>query len=129
MAYKVGGEVETNCGKCKSERIHKIVAVNTDGTIEIVLCATCDSRHKYRAPKRTTRPVTSRAPKAKAVQELTFSEMMLANALPYRMSSVFREGDVIEHAAFGHGQVMTIQGDKIEVRFSQGTKLLVHGRS
>lgn len=132
MKYSVGGEVDTLCGRCKIERTHRIVALDPDGSIVQVICATCDSRHKYKAPKlpkaTSSKPRVTKSEKVKTSAALSLDEMMAMPARPYAMSHLFQIGEIIEHVKFGRGQVIQIQGDKIEVHFGEGVKLLVHGR-
>jgi len=47
----------------------------------------------------------------------------------YRMTERFAPETWIEHKSFGTGQVLRdVPPDKIEVRFHDGNRLLVHGR-
>jgi len=45
--YRAGQRVDDQCRACKAERVHVIVAVDSDGTISQVLCDFCGSRHRY----------------------------------------------------------------------------------
>jgi hypothetical protein len=50
-------------------------------------------------------------------------------AEPYSIRSTFRNGDVIDHKAFGIGFVLEVHGPgKIEVLFHDGLRKLVHGK-
>lgn len=52
-----------------------------------------------------------------------------AAALPYRISSAFRQGDAVDHKVFGLGFVLEVPSPlKVEVLFAEGLKKLVHGR-
>ncbi len=133
MKYNVGGEVDTYCGKCKLERTHKIVAVDPDGSIVKVVCATCESYHKYKAPKvvkERSAKVSKSTKKDKPVQiDFSMIEMMTKSAVPYSVRTLYQIGDVIDHTTFGLGQVVAIEEDKIDVHFGVGIKKLVHGRN
>ena len=50
MAAACGGEIGTYCGKCRMVLDHRIVAV-VDHVPVKVICLTCHSGHRYRAPK------------------------------------------------------------------------------
>jgi len=50
-----------------------------------------------------------------------------AEALPYRTTQTFVAGQIVEHAKFGKGVVLRVDGAKIEVIFKDGTRLLAHG--
>ncbi|HWO21130.1 MAG TPA: hypothetical protein VNO30_20320 [Kofleriaceae bacterium] len=50
-------------------------------------------------------------------------------AKPYRASERFAFGDTIEHVKFGVGSVTRVGTDgKIDVRFADGTRTLIHGK-
>jgi hypothetical protein len=50
-------------------------------------------------------------------------------AKPYRATERFALGDTIEHAKFGTGLVIRVDGDgKIDVRFADGNRTLIHGK-
>jgi hypothetical protein len=52
-----------------------------------------------------------------------------AQARPYSASQKFAMGDTIEHVKFGSGSVIRVGGDgKIDVRFPDGTRTLVHAK-
>lgn len=47
--------------------------------------------------------------------------------VPYRTTSRFSEGQIVEHTKFGRGLVRRVDGGKIEVIFKDGARLLAHG--
>ncbi|WP_163992373.1 hypothetical protein [Pyxidicoccus caerfyrddinensis] len=49
-------------------------------------------------------------------------------AKPYSASAKFALGDTIEHVKFGTGSVIRVGDSKIDVRFSDATRTLVHAR-
>ena len=50
-------------------------------------------------------------------------------AKPYNAKAVFAMGDTIEHVKFGTGSVIRVGGDgKIDVRFADGDRTLVHAK-
>jgi hypothetical protein len=47
--------------------------------------------------------------------------------LPYVITSRFEKGALIQHAKFGKGVVISVEGTRVEVLFSDGKKKLGHG--
>jgi hypothetical protein len=136
---EAGSEVDSRCLKCKDVTNHTVIAI-ANGKIAKVLCNVCGSRHNYRPVKPEkaggTGRKTSRASGGstrKAKEEARFRELLAgrgrSEALPYSMTAIFAEGDLIAHPTFGLGVVTgAIMPDKIEVLFEQESKLLVCGR-
>ena len=49
---------------------------------------------------------------------------------PYHFSDTYRVGDRIDHKSFGTGVIERVMGpSKVQVFFSTGQKMLLHGRS
>ena len=48
---------------------------------------------------------------------------------PYNMRELFEVGQVVDHSKFGAGVVEALVDRKIRVVFSDGERLLIHGRS
>jgi hypothetical protein len=46
--------------------------------------------------------------------------------LPFLLSSRYAKGDLIRHPKFGKGQVLAVEGTRIEVLFQDGKKKLGH---
>ncbi|HEV2762437.1 MAG TPA: hypothetical protein VGV38_05520 [Pyrinomonadaceae bacterium] len=96
-----------------------------------VICRTCQSKHRYRAPreerpKRTTGERAAR-PRASSARFAVPPELLSSGRVrAYSPREVFAEGDWIEHASFGHGQVTAVRAGKIDVRFESGARTLVH---
>ncbi len=141
---KAGQEVDSYCTKCKMDLTHRIVAVFNNKPVNVE-CRTCKQVHKYRAPKSAvaapsaSKPASSSAssPRAAAVRKAAHHEEPMAMVPPshahvhiYRMTERFTKGQWIQHKVFGIGLVTAeIGGDKIEVRFDAGPKVLVHGHT
>jgi hypothetical protein len=115
-----GDDVSSYCGACKAERTHQVVALGSNGTPEQVICSYCGGRHRFRerggATVRagggaTRRPVTSRP---------------VTKARPYTPAGSYEIGETIDHPKFGVGEVKAARGGKIEVRFDDGTRVLLH---
>jgi hypothetical protein len=111
-----------------------------DGEIAKVECNVCGAKHKYRAPKaeKKAKAVKRKAdvkkvPKKTISQkkaEAHFEDIMegldASAAKPYSMTEYFEKDELIAHPTFGLGLITsTIQPNKIEVTFSEGSKLLI----
>ena len=130
--YKAGQDIDTNCSKCAMELAHVIIA--TDGAKPLqVQCKTCNSIHKFRgkrAPKKTTKTIRkSKTSSLGKSFDLLLTGRDISQARPYKASEYFITDDVLSHKVFGLGVVTKeISGNKIEVTFQAGDKVLVHGR-
>jgi len=126
---KLGGNIDSWCGKCKLVLAHTIEAMVGEKPTR-VLCNTCKSQHSYKAqaPKTGTATRTPR-PKANRYQSLLNAGDPAA-AKTYSPSSRYEAGDILEHHTLGRGVLTALKdGSKIEVLFECGLKTLVHGRS
>jgi hypothetical protein len=131
----VGREINAYCGKCKLERTHIIAAMDGEA-VRKVTCNMCNSTHNYRgkaAPESktttATRASSSRAGRTskKTKQANVFSIPSGHPVKAYSMRAYFSEGDIIDHPKFGLGAVeMALAPNKIEVRFQEGKKILLH---
>ncbi len=139
-----GDEVDSRCLKCKDVTNHTIIAMAA-GEVAKVVCNVCKSQHKYRAPKPEKKAAAVRktaagkaAPKAPKVPKPTKAEKAVAyfeemtsgrdssKALSYAMKNTFKENDLLNHPTFGLGLVVgTVQPNKIEVLFKEGSKILI----
>jgi len=127
---KLGGNIDSWCGKCKMMLAHTIEAMVGEKPTR-VLCNTCKSQHAYKAqPPRT--PGATRAPKqprASRYQTL-LNAGDLSAAKTYSPSGRYEEGDILEHHTLGRGVTTALkEGSKIEVLFESGLKTLVHQRA
>ena len=137
--FGAGSDIDSHCGKCGMELAHVIIAM--DGLRPaMVVCKTCQSKHKYRGDvgkpqkKKAVRktPGTKRATaKAAPIQnfDMVMSNRDISKSRPYRATEAFGPDDVLDHKTFGLGVVMKeLSGNKIEVCFQAGNKILVHNR-
>ena len=136
---RVGQEIAAYCGKCKDERSHTVAAMDGD-TVKRVTCSSCGGTHNYKlapaaaAKSATTtsgegeaRPAKKRASSRRSKEGEAFSIDPKRPVKPYDMNNTFSAGDVINHSKFGLGAVETaFPPNKIEVRFQEGKKLLLH---
>jgi hypothetical protein len=135
---KLGGDIDSWCGKCKMILTHTIEAMVKDKPTR-VLCNTCKSSHTYKASapgtSRATKPREGEAAPVRRTKGRASKYQMLldakntAVAKTYSPSNKYEEGDILDHPTFGRGVTMAIKDvTKIEVLFEGGSKLLVHGR-
>ncbi len=142
--YKVGGEVDAFCTRCKLSLAHTILAM-VGTKIARVRCNTCGGDHAYRsAPGTTDRPAASsssrgtssrastpRADKPEKVV-ISFEEQLagkdVANAPKYSPKDTYQVDQVIQHPTFGLGLVTAVRGDKVDIAFKSESKTLVHSR-
>jgi hypothetical protein len=130
---RIGKEINAFCGKCKMERTHTIAAMDADGTVRKVTCSMCGGNHNYRQKSAAT-PKVGRTPGAngrgtrtRSKESAPFSPDPKRPVRAYNMDSSFSTGDVINHPKFGLGSVeLTRLPNKIEVRFQEGKKVLLH---
>lgn len=137
---RVGQEIAAYCGKCKDERSHTVAAMDGD-TVKRVTCSSCGGTHNYKlapaaaATRSATgatgdseaRPAKKRASSRRPKEGDAFSIDPKRPVKPYDMNNSFSAGDVINHSKFGLGAVETaFPPNKIEVRFQEGKKLLLH---
>jgi hypothetical protein len=130
---KAGQEIDAFCTRCKLDLLHRIVAV-VDGRPIKVECRTCMTTHVYRAPRAAgaAMPAAGRsaaAPRRRVrADEHPLVPPEHARVQLYRMTERFAPETWLQHKSFGIGQVVRDLGsNKIEVRFEQGLKVLVHG--
>lgn len=138
-----GDEVDSNCLKCKGLTNHTIIALVED-KIAKVQCNVCGARHNYRPAKAeknvkmtsvtrkdgkivSNRTVaTPKKTKKEAGYEKLLAGRNLAEAIPYTMTTTFKQNDLVDHPIYGIGIVTaTIQPDKIELTLKEGVKKFI----
>ena len=131
---KVGGNVDGWCTRCKLILAHTIeVLVGSD--IKRVACNTCQGKHLFKAHAPGTKTASAKkpgrhlgAPKATSYAALLESHHD-TEAVPYSFAAKYFQGSVLNHITFGIGVVTADKGgNKIEVLFPTGAKVLVHSR-
>jgi len=132
---RVGGEIAAYCGKCKEERTHIVSAMDGD-IVKKVTCSMCGGTHNYKQKAPVSASETSpmaegttkkRAGSRRSKEEPAFTIDPKRPVKSYDMNTNFSAGDVINHPKFGLGAVETsLPPNKIEVRFQEGKKLLLH---
>jgi hypothetical protein len=127
---KLGGDIDSWCGKCKLVLAHTIEAMVGEKPTRVV-CNTCKSRHAYKAqaPKTGASSTRTARPKANRYQSL-LNASDPASAKTYSPNTRYEQGDILEHHTLGRGVTTALKdGSKIEVLFECGLKTLVHGRT
>ena len=136
---KLGGSIDSWCGKCKLILAHTIEAMVGEKPAR-VQCNTCKAQHTYKPyqpgeSSRQTRPravgaaVGSQARPRSSRYQTLLKGKDLAAAKSYSSKDKYSTGDVMEHPSFGFGVTTNVKdGTKIEVLFEVGLKVLIHGR-
>jgi uncharacterized Zn finger protein len=119
---RVGDEVEAQCGRCKGERTHQVVALNPNGVPAVVICGTCGGRHNYRDRSATRTATTTRRQSSRE----SAPPSPRKPARLYSPSEAYSEGDWIAHPKFGQGEVVASRDGKIEVKFGTEKRILIH---
>lgn len=132
----IGKEIETYCGKCKTETWHTVTTVK-DGKINRVMCKSCMGYHVYRnsaknaatasaAPRRRRSTTTGRTSTRRKINWGTLVDQINdKDVADYDMGGEFSEAPAIRHKTFGVGVITKVlTQNKIEVLFKDGTKLL-----
>src|ERR1043165_2072036 len=121
-----GDEIVAYCGRCKQERTHQVVALNSKGQADRVICRFCQSNHLYREGK-TVRKNASASKMGLPTKETTGSSALSAGPpRQYSGKDVYAVGDLIQHPKFGQGRVVETRGGKIEVRFGSDVRTFLH---
>ena len=125
---KVGGTIDSWCGKCKLVLAHTIEALIGDRPAR-VHCNTCNAQHTYKAQQPNT---TSTSSESRGKVRASRYQMLLrgkdtALAKAYRSSERYAPGDLMQHSVFGFGVATAVKdGTKVEVLFEGGSKMLIH---
>ncbi|MDZ7268029.1 MAG: hypothetical protein ONB48_09995 [candidate division KSB1 bacterium] len=125
----IGREIETRCGKCKTDTLHTIIKVKKDGSIARVMCNDCKSEHIYRdksaAAKDSVKKTAPRATRRKKDYDSLMAEISENDVKDYTSADDFTETKAIRHRSFGIGVITKIHNNtRIEVLFKDGPRLL-----
>jgi hypothetical protein len=141
ISYKVCGNCDSWCGKCKLLLAHTIETM--DGPLPArVQCNTCHQQHAFKDHKPgEVRTGMGRAPRAPAgpkratpgaARASHYEELMKSHALEvgrtYSPKEKFAVGDVVQHPTFGLGVTTAVKdAKKVEVLFHDGARVLIQG--
>ena len=121
-----GDEVLTYCGRCRQERTHQIVALNSAGRPDRVVCRFCQSNHLYRENKSGARSASISKNDSFTGDPMNSSRPGATPLRPYSGKEVYAEGDMIQHPKYGQGRVVKARGGKIDVKFGTEVRTLLH---
>jgi len=140
---QVGNNVDSWCTRCKLMLAHTVEAM-VGQKITRVHCNTCAAQHAYRGRPPGERPAAGekRSQSGRAARAATGVEARTpaayetlirgrdtATARRYAAAERFAPPDLVMHATFGLGLVTKVkEGNKIEVLFPDGPRVLVHAR-
>ena len=136
---KVGGSIDSWCGKCKLVLAHTIEAMVGEKPAR-VHCNTCNAQHTYKAQQPASKAqqpasaASSTAPGSPAKARPSRYHSLLkgkdtSHARDYSSSERYAPGDIMQHSTFGFGVATAVKdGTKIEVLFEGGSKVLIHDR-
>ena len=140
-----GDILDARCTRCRVLTNHTIVAL-VAGHVARVKCNTCGGEHNYHGPKeektpavrritgsreRTLSPITTRKelpPTYHELWEAALAGKDVSEARDYDMTGKFVKDSLVRHPAFGVGIVTTVAGNKMDVLFKDGTRLLRCGK-
>ena len=120
-----GDELAAYCGRCKQERTHQVVALNSEGQAARVICRLCQSDHLYREIKTGAQGV-SNSKKQPTRETMSSSRPGGMPVRQYSGKDVYAEGDVIQHPKFGQGRVIEARSGKVDVKFGSEMRTLLH---
>ena len=130
----VAQDIIAMCTKCRMEFNHVVISHNNKGIVDKVKCHTCKSEHKYRSGKKAS--ATKNGAKKAAVKkadpgkdfQMLIERLAEKAPLPYKMSALYNNDNVIEHSIFGKGIVINTYSQKMEVIFADGSRILAMDR-
>ncbi|HZI20470.1 MAG TPA: hypothetical protein VEY09_17945 [Pyrinomonadaceae bacterium] len=109
-----------------------MIALNSDGAPATVICRTCGEQHRYR-PRRPGESAATRKSSAgggtrvrAASARSRVEDVPAGPTRPYSPRETYAEGEWVEHSKFGAGRVTSTREGKIEVKFNDGVRLLIH---
>jgi hypothetical protein len=123
---RLGDDVMAYCGRCKEERVHQVVALHSEGRIERVTCNYCRSTHLYRDPEAKAATKSRRVIGTRSADGRTRAAASDRPARAYSPQQTYATGDQITHPKFGEGNVVEARRGKIDVRFGQEMRTLLH---
>ena len=124
-----GQNVESYCGKCKSNLDHTIMTMD-GSSVGKVRCKSCGSSHKFRDPadaQKVRKPRAKKGAGEEATAEIVW-EAGLAKAKgkerDYSMTAKYRLGEVVNHHTFGKGVVVKLYANKCDMLFKDRERLM-----
>jgi len=125
---RVGGTIDSWCGKCKMMLAHTIEAMVEDRPVR-VSCNTCRSQHNYKSSEPGKRVARAQTGGGRPTRYKGLMKDNTQGPRDYSPKETYQAGDVVKHPHFGLGVTTAVKdATKIEVLFENGAKVLVHGR-
>lgn len=135
--FRVGRSCDSWCTRCRAVTEHTIIAM-VGKLPKRVQCTSCDGQHNYRDPAGSSSRSRSNSVRGRSRSRASVSSWQArvtekansgADSRNYSTEATFTEGDILEHPTFGLGVVdKVLPGEKIQVLFSSGVRLLAHNR-
>jgi hypothetical protein len=130
--YRVAGEVDAFCTRCKLNLAHTIVAM-VASKIARVRCNTCGGEHAFRTEDSSRRSAVASAQRPTGQRTvLSFADRLAASnpaeATPYNPKLAYTLDQLISHPTFGLGIVTALREDKMDVAFKAIEKTLIQRR-
>src|SRR4051794_31144938 len=101
---RVGGTIDSWCGKCKLVLAHTIEAMIHDKPAR-VHCNTCNAQHTYKQ----SAPVPSKSAKPRATRHEKLVSQTTTVPRAYSASERYAPGDLVDHAVFGRGVATAVK--------------------
>lgn len=114
--FKVGGEVDSKCGKCKVVTSHVIVAMLEEKP-KRVECLACHALHNYRPPTPVKAPRAKSGKATKRGRAGAVLEISEENAVDYTPKGKFTMEQTLRHKKFGFGLITKVEPTRITVIF------------
>ncbi len=122
--HKVGGEVDSKCGKCKEVTGHVIIAL-VDEKAKRVECLSCHAVHNYRPPPKK-KTAKKKAAKKKATRKKTRGVKKIPEDAPvfdYSPTTRYEVDQVLKHKKFGLGIISRVDMTRITVQFVEDKQI------
>ncbi|PLX84201.1 MAG: hypothetical protein C0617_08985 [Desulfuromonas sp.] len=134
-----GDTIDARCTRCRDISNHTIVAMVGEKVVRVE-CNTCRGVHNYKEPKVPKTPADKPAARKKAAAPRRTKKdpgaadreewaslsptMDKARAVAYAMNGSYKVDALVSHPTFGIGIVKIVRGNKCEILFEEGMKLL-----
>ncbi len=123
---RLGDEISTYCGRCKEERTHQVMALNSGGAPERVTCLTCQTSHLYRGRRDEAKKSAAQKSERRGASKTPTRTLSAAEARAYSPQQSYATGEVVSHPKFGLGEVIEARAGKIDVKFGTEKRTLLH---
>ncbi len=112
--FSIGQLVSKTCVKCGEEQSHQVATLTKKGQISKVVCSVCSVVSTFKS----------------GVKSLDADGVASKTGTPYDRTRTYRKGQTMMHSSFGYGEVMSvIEPQKIDVKFSDGLRRLIHSQN